>query len=215
MDLQEGRSELLKQLAREIWDRRVLKAIGNVPREFFVDPADQHLAYANIPLPIGQSQTISQPFIVALMTQSLYLHGHEKVLEIGTGSGYQTAILGEVAATVISIERYDELARVAQRRLGALGYRNVEIHVGDGTQGWPPEAPYEAIIVTAGAPRVPYPLLHQLADGGRLVIPVGSRFDQDLILFIRRGPEFEKRNLGPCRFVPLTGEEGWAAGPSG
>lgn len=186
-----------------------------VPRELFVEPGDQHLAYSNIPLPIAHGQTISQPYIVALMTQSLYLRGTEKVLEIGTGSGYQTAIIAELARYVISLERQEGLAERARQRLALLGYHDVEIIVGDGTLGWPAGAPYQGIIVTAGAPRVPQALLEQLDDGGRLVIPVGTRFDQELLLLTRRGDRLEERNLGLCRFVPLTGEEGWFAGQSG
>ncbi len=215
MDLEKARADLLQQLGREIWDRRVLDAIGKVRREVFVEPGDQHLAYANIPLPIGNGQTISQPFIVALMTQSLYLLGTEKVLEVGTGSGYQTAILAELARKVVSVERYGDLAVIARQRISFLGYSNVEIHLSDGTLGWAPGTPYQGIIVTAGAPRVPKALLDQLDDGGRLVIPVGSRFDQDLLLLIKRGSSLERHNLGPCRFVPLTGEAGWSAALSG
>lgn len=210
MNLEEARVELLRRLGAEIWDRRVLEAMGRVPRELFVEPGDQQLSYANIPLPIAEGQTISQPYIVALMTQALYLLGTEKVLEIGTGSGYQTAILAELARQVVSVERYEYLAERARHRLGLLGYGNVEVYVGDGTLGWPESAPYQAIIVTAGAPRVPRELLSQLDDGGRLVIPVGSRFDQNLLLVIKRGHTLEERNLGPCRFVPLTGEAGWS-----
>ncbi len=210
MNLEEARSERLRRLTEEIWDRQVLQAMARVPRELFVEPVDQHLAYANIPLPIAHGQTISQPYIVALMTQALYLQGTEKVLEIGTGSGYQTAILAELARQVVSVERFEYLAERARQRLSLLGYTNVEVHVSNGTLGWPQSAPYRAIIVTAGAPRVPQELLSQLDDGGRLVIPVGSRFDQDLLLVIKRGDVLEQRNLGPCRFVPLTGQAGWS-----
>ena len=210
MKLEEARVELLRRLGEEIWDRRVLQAMELVPRELFVEPADQHLAYANIPLPIAHGQTISQPYIVALMTQALYLLGTEKVLEVGTGSGYQTAILAELARSVVSIERYEHLAETARQRLKLLDYTNVEGHVGDGTLGWPQGAPYQGIIVTAGAPRVPEELLSQLEDAGRLVIPVGSRFDQDLLLLVKRGDVTEQHNLGACRFVPLTGQAGWS-----
>ncbi|MDP2662771.1 MAG: protein-L-isoaspartate(D-aspartate) O-methyltransferase [Dehalococcoidia bacterium] len=212
MDLEAARAELLRQLSREIWDRRVLTAMGQAPREFFVGGDDQHLAYANIPLPIASGQTISQPFIVALMTQSLYLAGTERVLEIGTGSGYQTAILAELAREVVSVERNGDLAEAARRRLALLGYVNVEIHLSNGSLGWPAGAPYQGIMVTAGAPHVPQPLLDQLDDGGRLVIPVGTRNEQDLLLLVRRGDRLERRSLGACRFVPLTGEEAWPEG---
>ena len=210
MNLEEARAELLRGLRGEIWDRRVLQAMERVPRELFVEPGDQHLAYANIPLPIAHGQTISQPYIVALMTQALFLRGKEKVLEIGTGTGYQTAILAELSRQVVSVERFETLAERARQRLKLLGYANVEVHVGNGTLGWPQDAPYQAIIVTAGAPRVPQELLDQMDDGGRLVIPVGSRFDQELLLLVRRGDELERHNLGACRFVPLTGQAGWS-----
>lgn len=212
MDLDTARDDLLRRLGKEIWDRQVLQAIGKVPRESFVPLESRHLAYANVPLLIAHGQTISQPSIVALMTQSLHLRGTERVLEIGTGSGYQTAILAELARLVISVERFEGLAETTRERLTSLGYTNVEVHVGDGTLGWPGGAPYDAIIVTAGAPRIPESLLDQLDAGGRLVIPVGTRFDQDLLVLTRRGASFERRNLGPCRFVPLTGKAGWSEG---
>ncbi len=212
IDLEAARTGLLSQLSREIWDRKVLGAMGKAPRELFVSGVDQHLAYANIPLPIGSGQTISQPFIVALMTQSLYLVGTERVLEIGTGSGYQTAVLAELAGEVVSLDRNEDLAMVARRRLALLGYSNVEIHLSDGSLGWPLGAPYQGIMVTAGAPRVPKPLLDQLDDGGRLVVPVGSRYEQDLLLLVRRGDRLERRSLGACRFVPLIGEDAWPEG---
>ncbi|MDP2728269.1 MAG: protein-L-isoaspartate(D-aspartate) O-methyltransferase [Dehalococcoidia bacterium] len=210
MNLEEGRAELLRHLGEEIWDRRVLQAMERVPRELFVEPEDRHLAYANIPLPIGYGQTVSQPYIVALMTQSLHLLGTERVLEVGTGSGYQTAVLAQMASHVVSIERFEALAERARQHISLLGYTNVEIYLGDGSMGWPPGAPYQAIIVTAGAPRAPQELVDQLDDHGRLVIPVGSRFDQDLLLLIKREHTLERQNLGPCRFVPLTGEAGWS-----
>ena len=210
MDLDEARKALMRQLMDEIWDRRVIQSMERVPRELFVEPGDLHQAYANIPLPIAQGQTISQPFIVALMTQALSLKGHEEVLEIGTGSGYQLAILAELSRHVVSVERFKLLAEQAGQRLKLLGYTNVEIHLGNGTLGWPQGAPYQAIMVTAGAPRVPQELLDQLDDGGRLVIPVGSRFDQDLLLLTKKGDALVQSNLGPCRFVPLTGKAGWS-----
>lgn len=209
MSLEEARSELLERLKEEIWDQRVLQAMERVPRELFIEPGDQHLAYANIPLPIAHGQTISQPFIVALMTQALHLLGKEKVLEVGTGSGYQTAILAELARQVVSVERVEALAKKARQRLDLLGYSNVAVHLSNGSLGWPLGAPYQGIIVTAGAPRVPQELLEQLDDGGRLVVPVGSRFEQDLLLLVKLGKALERHNLGPCRFVPLMGQAGW------
>jgi protein-L-isoaspartate(D-aspartate) O-methyltransferase len=204
---------LLAELGRQgISDRRVLDAIGRVPRERFVPAASQDQAWANVALPIGSSQTISQPFVVALMTESLALTGSERVLEIGTGSGYQTAILAELAAAVISIERHAALAAGAATLLWDLGYRNVVIHVGDGTTGWPEGAPYDRIVVTAAAPRIPPPLIAQLqSDGGRMVIPVGEPQDQYLVAVDRQGDQTHERRLGPVRFVPLIGRAGWAA----
>ncbi len=169
--------------------------------------ASRHIA--TCPLPIGAGQTISQPLIVGLMTQALALRGSERVLEIGTGSGYQAAVLSRLAAHVVSVERLAPLAERARRILARLGYHNVEVHVGNGSLGWPQGAPYDAIIVTAGAPHVPPALLGQLADGGRLVIPVGSRTMQDLLLVTRAGATTHTQNLGPVRFVPLIGEQGW------
>lgn len=209
MNLEAARAELVRRLREEIWDRRVLEAMERVPRELFVEPGDQHLAYADIPLPIGYGQTISQPYIVALMTQALHLLGTEKVLEVGTGSGYQTAILAELARQVVSVERFEVLADQARLRLGLLGYANVEIHVGNGSLGWPQGGPYQAIMVTAGAPQVPQDLFDQLDDRGRLVIPVGSRYDQELLQVVRQGDVLERHSLGLCRFVPLMGKAGW------
>ncbi len=204
---------LLAELGRQgIRDERVLGAIGRVPRERFVPVASRDDAWANVALPIGAGQTISQPFVVALMTEALGLTGSERVLEIGTGSGYQTAVLAELAAAVVSVERHAELATEAERLLRDLGYRNVAVHVGDGTTGRPEEAPYDRIIVTAAGPRVPPPLLAQLrSDGGRIVIPVGEPHDQRLIAVDRHGDETRERPLGPVRFVPLIGRAGWAA----
>ncbi len=199
-----------EQLAsRTIRDPRVLDAMRSVPREQFVPPEHRHLAYADGPLPIGEGQTISQPFIVALMTQLLELQGDETVLEVGTGSGYQAAILAHLAKNVYTIERHAPLARQAEQILSRLGLDNIRIHVGDGTQGYPPAAPYEGIIVTAAAPEVPRPLLAQLADGGRLVIPVGGRRGQYLQRWRRYGDEYKFETLEPVAFVPLLGEHGW------
>jgi len=197
-------------VARGIRDPRVLAAMEHVPREMFVPPHERLRAYADQALPIGEGQTISQPFMVALMSESLNLAGNERVLEIGTGSGYQAAILAELAREVISIERIAALASEAQGRLAALGYRNVEVRVGDGTLGHPSCAPYDAILVTAGAPRVPEALQAQLvAAGGRIVIPVGPQEHQELLIVRRDGEVFTRSPTGGCVFVPLVGEQGW------
>ncbi|MCX7981970.1 MAG: protein-L-isoaspartate(D-aspartate) O-methyltransferase [Syntrophales bacterium] len=198
--------------ARGVRDERVLKAMEKIPRHLFVEPALEDQAYADTPLPIGEGQTISQPYMVALMTEAMNLKGHEKVLEIGTGSGYQTAILAELAEQVFSVERIASLAAQARKILDALKYFNVAIRVGDGTLGWKEEAPFDAIIVTAGAPHIPRPLVEQLAIGGRLVIPVGGRFTQELYRVTRLSSDPEdvkKEALGGCRFVDLIGEHGW------
>jgi len=195
--------------ARGITDTRVLEAMRKVPRHIFVEEALKDQAYGDYPLPIGEGQTISQPYIVALMTEALELKGPEKVLEIGTGSGYQTAILAELARWVYSIERYPALARRAKRILEALGYHNVIIRVGDGTRGWPEMAPFDAIIVTAAGPKIPEPLLQQLAEGGRLVMPIGDEWSQTLIKVTKKGGKLYKEDLGAVRFVKLVGEYGF------
>ncbi len=203
-------SKLLRELQREgIADPRVLGAIEKVPRALFVPPEYREHAYRNIPLPIGEDQTVSQPYVVALMTEALELRGDETVLEVGTGSGYQSAILAELAKRVLSIERIETLAEEARRRLQALGYSNIEVRVGDGCLGWPERAPFEAILVTASCPRVPQTLIDQLADGGRLVVPVGSLFTQSLYVYRREGNKTPTTNLGPVRFVPLIGDKAW------
>jgi protein-L-isoaspartate(D-aspartate) O-methyltransferase len=196
---------------RGVLDPRVLAAMGKVPRHRFVPRHLWEQAYSDYPLPIGEEQTISQPYIVALMTDALELAGPEKVLELGTGSGYQAAILAELATQVFTIERIPSLARMAEQVLASLGYANVKVIVADGTLGWPTEAPFDAILVTAGSPQVPPPLLDQLAMGGRLVIPVGDRYTQTLTR-VRRTPEGLKHEyLGGCRFVKLIGRHGWEA----
>jgi protein-L-isoaspartate(D-aspartate) O-methyltransferase len=191
--------------ARDVRDPRTLAALRKVPRHLFVPEESQRLAYEDHPLPIGHGQTISQPYIVAFMTEALGLVGGETVLEVGTGSGYQAAVLAEIAARVYSIEIVEPLAREATERLARLGHRNVEVRAGDGYLGWPEAAPFDAIMVTAAAPRIPEPLKQQLKDGGRLVIPVGDDY-QELILVTRRGDHYEERSVLPVRFVPMTGE---------
>lgn len=209
-NLQAAREALFAHLRREIRDQRVIEAMMRVPREAFVPSDAIHLAYQDIPLPIGEGQTISQPYIVAMMTEALQLSDTETVLEVGSGSGYQSAILAELAARVVSVERVAALAERARRTLDRLGYRNVAIHPAGPKLGWPDDAPYDGIIVTAAAPRVPQSLLDQLRDGGRLVIPVGSRYDQDLLVITKQGDKTATVNLGGCRFVPLIGDDAWS-----
>lgn len=197
---------------RGVSDQRVLKAMEKIPRHLFVDEGLIDQAYNDNPLPIERRQTISQPYIVALMSEAMALTGREKVLEIGTGSGYQTAILAELAERVFSIERIAVLATAARRVLDVLKDYNVAIRVGDGTYGWREESPFEAIMVTAGAPRIPRLLIEQLAVGGRLVVPVGSRNSQALLKLTRMSEDPEdlkQEDLGGCRFVDLIGEHGW------
>jgi protein-L-isoaspartate(D-aspartate) O-methyltransferase len=191
--------------SRDITDRLVLAAMRKVPRHLFVTPGSAHHAYEDFPLPIGHGQTISQPYIVAFMTQALGLKGGEKVLEIGTGSGYQAAVLAEIAKSVYTIEILDPLADEARDRLARMGYKNVKVRAGDGYLGWPEAAPFDAIIVTAAAPHIPEPLKEQLKEGGRLVIPVGDEY-QELIVVTRGGSGFEEKRVLPVRFVPMTGK---------
>jgi protein-L-isoaspartate(D-aspartate) O-methyltransferase len=210
-DMRQIMSWIDEQLAaRGIHDPRVLDAMRRVPRHVFVPEDSQALAYSDRALPIGNGQTISQPYMVAAMTQALMLTGMEHALEIGTGSGYQAAILCELARDVITIERRPELAHLAATTLAALGYTNVEVIVGDGTIGCPSAAPFDAILVAAGAPRVPESLKQQLSGaGGRLVIPIGSAAQQRLTLVLRHGDQFTESVHGGCVFVPLVGVEGW------
>ena len=196
-------------IARGIKDPRVISAMKKVPRHLFVEEALQGQAYSDHPLPIGEKQTISQPYMVALMTEALQLKGNEKVLEIGSGSGYQAAVLAELAEKVFSVERIRSLAIRARNLLISLGYFNVEIKIFDGTYGWEEMGPYDAIIVTAGAPDIPQPLIDQLAVGGRLVIPVGDASVQDLFRVTRTEEGIKKEDLGGCRFVKLIGKHGW------
>jgi protein-L-isoaspartate(D-aspartate) O-methyltransferase len=191
--------------ARGVRDPRTLAAMRKVPRHLFVPPAQAGQAYADHPLPIGHGQTISQPYIVAFMTEALGLAGGETVLEVGTGSGYQAAVLAQIAARVHTIEIVAPLAEEAARLLNRLGHANVEVRAGDGYLGWPEAAPFDAIMVTAAAPRIPEPLKAQLKDGGRLVLPVGDEW-QELVVVTRRGDRFEERQVLPVRFVPMTGK---------
>ena len=198
-------------VARGIRDAAVLRAMREVPREAFLPPEMERFAYEDGPLPIEEGQTISQPYIVAYMIEALELRGEERVLEIGTGSGYAAAVLSRCAAEVFTVERIAPLAQSARQRLETLGYRNVQLLLGDGTMGWKEHAPYHAIVVTAGAPDVPAELQEQLAPGGRLVIPVGSTPHLQNLVRVRRLPqgEFRREELCAVRFVPLIGEQGW------
>jgi protein-L-isoaspartate(D-aspartate) O-methyltransferase len=203
-------ADLARLLARRgIGDERVLKAIAAVPRELFVPDELRRQAYADRALPIGSGQTISQPYMVATIAEALELEGGERVLDVGTGSGYQAAVLAELAAEVVSIERVPELAEEARETLARAGYANVEIRVGDGTLGVPERGPYEGIAVAAAAPAVPEALYEQLAPGGRLVVPVGTRSDQWLEIVTRGEHGPDRRRTVPCRFVPLLGSEGF------
>jgi protein-L-isoaspartate(D-aspartate) O-methyltransferase len=195
---------------RGITDTRVLQAMQEVPRHAFVPPEWRREAYSDRPLPLADDQTISQPYMVAIMTQSLVLQGHERVLEVGTGSGYQAAVLSRLAAHVYTIEYFPDLAERARALLARLGYSNVQVITGDGSLGLPAYAPYHGILVTAAAPHVPQPLLTQLAGGGRLAIPVGSVTSQELLIITRHGDGYAQERSVPCRFVPLLGQEGWA-----
>lgn len=205
------RDEMVKNqiISRGIKDERVIFAFLKVPRHKFVPEKNILEAYDDHPLPIGEGQTISQPYIVALMTECLGLKGDEKVLEIGTGSGYQTAILAELAHEVYSIERISSLAEKAKLILEELGYKNIKIKIGDGTLGWEEFSPYDGIIVTAGSPEIPPPLLNQLNDGGRLVIPLGDSFSQVLTVVEKNKDKIKKEEICGCIFVPLVGKYGW------
>jgi len=211
MDLNKAREKMVRDqlIPRGINDLRVLAAMRTVPRHLFVEEALWGEAYNDYPVPIGERQTISQPYIVALMTQALELKGQEKVLEIGTGSGYQTAILAELSKKVFSIERFRPLFQKARRIIDQLKYFNVMLKVNDGTQGWLEESPFDAIMVTAAAPDIPAPLLEQLALNGRMVIPVGDRYSQALKKIIKTEEGFQEEDLGGVRFVSLIGEHGW------
>jgi protein-L-isoaspartate(D-aspartate) O-methyltransferase len=211
IDFPKARLKMVEEqlTSRGIKDSRLIEAMKKIPRHLFVEEALQSQAYTDHPLPIGEKQTISQPYMVALMTEALLLTGKERVLEIGTGSGYQTAILAEMSEKVFSIERIRPLAIRARKLLYDLGYFNVEIKIFDGTFGWMEESPFDAILVTAGSPDIPQPLIDQLAPGGRLVIPVGDAFVQELFRVTKTEEEVKKEDLGGCRFVKLIGKYGW------
>ncbi len=200
-----------RQLRRRgISDERVLTAMGEVPREAFVPARLRHRAYADCALPIAERQTISQPWIVAAICQALELTGSERVLEVGTGSGYSACVLSLLAAEVVSVERHEALALEARETLASLAVTNVELQIGDGSRGFPERAPFDAIAVHAAAPAAPPALLAQLAEGGRLVVPIASDDETDMLTVLRRrGEEIETKTIGPCRFVPLVGDEGF------
>ena len=196
--------------SRGITDQRVIAAMRKVPRHLFLDEALWPQAYDDHPMPIGEKQTISQPYIVALMSEVLKLTGREKILEIGTGSGYQAAVLAELAEQVYTIERIPSIAKRTRKTFDQQQYRNVIVRIGDGTAGWKEHSPYDGIIVTAASVAPPKPLLEQLATGGRLVIPIGDEFTQELMVYIKEGDnEFKEEHYGGCRFVKLIGEYGW------
>ena len=205
------REEMVKRQieARGINESGVLAAMRNVPRHRFVSEALRDQAYGDFPLPIGDQQTISQPYIVAEMTQALQLGAEDRVLEIGTGSGYQAAVLAEIAYRVYTIERIHSLLIRARRIFDELHYHNIITRLGDGTKGWPEEAPYDGIIITAGAPRIPDALIAQLAPGGRMIVPVGDQHSQELVKVFKDEKGIHRTNLGGCRFVKLIGEHGW------
>ena len=205
------REDMVKNqiISRGVHSPLVLQALRDIPRHCFVPPDYQHLAYNDGPLPIGHGQTISQPYIVALMTELLELRGDEKVLEIGTGSGYQAAILSQLARQVYTIERHEKLARLAEKIIHQLNIDNVHVQIGDGSLGLPENAPYDAILVTAAAPKVPQSLMSQLSERGRLVIPVGGHGNQYLERWQRAGDKFRQELIIPVAFVPLIGKQGW------
>lgn len=214
VDLQsflKDRSEMVEsQIKRRgINDERVLQAFRTIPRHFFVPEVYQADAYADHPLPIGNGQTISQPYIVALMTSNLKLKGDEKVLEIGTGSGYQTAILANLVKEVHSVERISQLSDLAERNLRVLGMENINLHVGDGSLGWPDDAPYDRVLITAAAPEIPEIILEQLKINGRIVVPIGGRWRQMLEVWVKEKKQIKKEQILPVVFVPLRGAHGW------
>lgn len=199
----------IQLVPRGIKDERVLKAMKKVPRHLFVDESIQYKAYEDMALPIGEGQTISQPYMVAVMTELLELKGNEKVLEVGTGSGYQAAILAELSKEVYTVERFEVLAKEAEERFRSLGYSNIYVKVGDGTLGWPEKAPFDRIMVTAGTPRIPDPFIQQLSQRGVIVAPVGERFSQQLLKVKKSEGRLSEEYHTPCVFVPLIGRYGW------
>lgn len=211
MGFEELREFMVKTqlVPRGIRDKRVLKAMKRVPRHLFVDESIQHKAYEDMALPIGEGQTISQPYMVAVMTELLELKGKEKVLEVGTGSGYQATILAELSKEVYTVERFEALAQRSQEKFRSLGYVNIYVKIADGTLGWPEEAPFDRIIVTAGTPRIPDPLMQQLSERGIIVAPVGERFSQQLLKVKKSEGELSEEYHTPCVFVPLIGRYGW------
>jgi protein-L-isoaspartate(D-aspartate) O-methyltransferase len=211
MDYGEQRDIMVKTqlITRGIKDQRVLDAMRRVPRHLFVDSSDKDSAYDDMALPIGEGQTISQPYMVAAMTELLGLTGTEKVLEIGTGSGYQAAVLAELSGDVFTIERIAPLAEKAKEKFRSLSYLNIHVKIDDGTLGWPEEAPFDRIITTAGAPEIPAPLVDQLAEGGVLVIPVGDLYSQQLLKYTKTGGKPVVEYHTPCVFVSLVGQYGW------
>jgi protein-L-isoaspartate(D-aspartate) O-methyltransferase len=210
-NFEKARARMVEEqlIPRSIHDQKTLEAMRNVPRHLFVEDALKNQAYGDYPLPIGRGQTISQPYIVALMTQALGLKGHEHVLEIGTGSGYQAAILSQICEKVYTVERIDTLLVQARKVFDSLHYLNILTKLDDGTNGWPEYSPYDVIIVTAGGPKIPLPLLEQLADPGILVIPVGDRGVQDLRLVTKKEGEIKEKTIELVRFVNLIGDHGW------
>ena len=195
---------------RGVKDLRVLEAMSRVPRHLFAQKSLEHRSYGDTPLPIGENQTLSQPYIVGAMTEALGLKGEERVLEIGTGSGYQTAIIAELARQVFTIERLNNLCRKAQKILEGLSYMNIVFKMFDGTYGWPDQAPFDAILITASAREIPESLIKQLGDGGRLLAPIGEADKQKLVLLTKSGARVSRRDLGDCKFVPLIGKYGWS-----
>lgn len=211
IDFAQQRNKMVADLVKQgIQDKAVLQAMRTVPREQFVPKAHQEFAYYDGPIPLPTKQTISQPYVVALMLSALHLQPHFKVLEIGTGSGYAAAVLSRLVQQVHTVERQPQLVAYAKKCLEGIGYTNIAVHLGDGTLGWPPAAPYNAIIVAAGGPTVPVSLQKQLAENGRLIMPIGSQAKQRLVLVWRKeNGRFGQKTLSPVRFVPLIGSEGW------